>query len=73
VKLFEKTIEIYDGNWCSHFVCPFGAVLAGIGAFLLPATLLAIAFAGPEFGWGLIASPIFFIIGSVIGREPANG
>lgn len=73
MKAFEKTIEIYDGNWCSHFICPFGSVLVGIGVFLFPVTLLATAFAGPRFIWGLIASAAFFIIGSVIGKEPTGG
>lgn len=24
INLFKKTIEIYDGNWSSHNVCPIG-------------------------------------------------
>lgn len=73
LKLFEKTIEIYDGNWCSHYICPFGSVLVGIGVFLFPATLVVMALAGPSFMWGLLASGAFFVTGSVIGKEPQGG
>ena len=34
MSLFKKTIEVYDGNWSSHYICPFGAALCYIAVIL---------------------------------------
>jgi len=27
MKFFDKTVEIYDGYWSYHFICPLGAII----------------------------------------------
>jgi len=68
LKMLKKTIEIYDGNYSSHKICLFGAVIIGIGMLCF---LLAPIFDYLNFGWKnplFLSLPLFFI-GSLIGKD----
>ena len=71
MKLFRKTIEIYDGNWSSHYICPFGAVLCCI-AVIFCFILQPIFMYKQVDAWlhqPIIYGALLFIIGSFIGKE----
>jgi hypothetical protein len=40
--MFKKTIEIYDGNFSSHYVSPFGFALHGIALLLFLSSPVAV-------------------------------
>jgi hypothetical protein len=66
--MFKKTIEIYDGNFTSHYICPVGAAIVAISIIL--------GFGLPLFDFigcglknpGLLSLPLFFV-GSFIGND----
>jgi len=69
-RLFTKDIEIYDGNWSSHYVSPIGKI------FLICST---ICFVSTPFwayhrceGYSLAITAILYIIGSWIGKDGKN-
>jgi len=66
--MFKKTIEIYDGNFSSHYICPIGAVIVTISILLgfgLPLfDYLGCGWENPSF----LSLPLFFI-GSLIGKD----
>ena len=40
--LFVEKIEIYDGNWCSHYDTRFGSTAKPVAAVVLGALLIYI-------------------------------
>jgi len=77
VKAFEKTIEIYDGNWCSHWVCPIGMVILTIGQLVSVSGFVTLFVRDnpslPLFLGLTLGGLAIFFIGSCIGKEPKGG
>ena len=76
-KWLDKTIEIYDGNWCSHYICPLGNIVLVIGMIISAVGLLI-----PVIQMALHQTPslplpvglsigglIIYFIGSSMGRN----
>jgi hypothetical protein len=59
-KLLTKTIEIYDGNWSSHYVSPIGFIISGLGVISM--------FLIPFLEWYAIVGMLLFFVGSFIGK-----
>ena len=76
-KWLDKTIEIYDGNWCSHYVCPLGNIILVIGmvisavGILIP-TIQTALHQKPSLDLSIgvsLGGLVIYFIGSFMGRD----
>lgn len=68
---FIKNIEVYDGNYSSHYICKFGCVMMSIALLQFFITLpIYIYIDNAENALiSAVSTLIIFIIGSCIGKE----
>jgi len=68
--LFRKNIEVYDGDWSNHYICPIGRIIL-IGAVVCFISTPFWAYYRME-GYSLAVTAVLYIIGSWIGKDGEN-
>ncbi len=71
-KWLTKSIEVYDGNWSSHYICPLGNIICIVAIVAFFSSLISAAFKPEITLVGLIITGVLFTIGSLIGYTGAE-